>query len=71
VTVDDRAPRPPASAALDALPPIHRNVLRLRLIHGLSAEETARALDVHIRWVHHVQHRALDTLRRSLPANSG
>lgn len=51
-------------AALDALSPIRRQVLVMRVFLGLSAEETARVLDTTPGAVRVVQHRALVALRR-------
>jgi RNA polymerase sigma-70 factor (ECF subfamily) len=51
---------------LEALPDRHRDVLLLRVVAGLSAEETAGALGVSAANVRVIQHRALTTLRTLL-----
>ncbi|GAA4560086.1 sigma-70 family RNA polymerase sigma factor [Pseudonocardia xishanensis] len=51
---------------LGRLPERHRDVLRLRLIEGLSASETAALLGSTPGSVRVTQHRALTTLRRYL-----
>ncbi|WP_067657952.1 sigma factor [Nocardia harenae] len=53
---------------LGELPESQREVLVLRLVLGLSADETARALHTTIGVVRVTQHRALDTLRTTLAA---
>lgn len=52
--------------AIDRLPEIHRNVLLLRDIEGLDAEETARLLDVKTDTVKVRLHRARQALRAVL-----
>jgi RNA polymerase sigma-70 factor, ECF subfamily len=52
--------------AIDRLPEIHRNVLLLRDIEGLDAEETARLLDVKVDTVKVRLHRARQALRAVL-----
>jgi RNA polymerase sigma-70 factor, ECF subfamily len=52
--------------AIDRLPEIHRNVLLLRDIEGLDAEETARLLDVKADTVKVRLHRARQALRALL-----
>jgi len=51
---------------LDALPERQRDVLLLRVVSGLSAEEVAAALDLTPGNVRVLQHRALATLRGRL-----
>jgi RNA polymerase sigma-70 factor (ECF subfamily) len=51
---------------LMGLPPTQREVLLLRLIVGLSAAETAEALDLTPGSVRVLQHRAVSALRRTL-----
>lgn len=53
-------------AHLDELPDRHRDVLLLRVVAGLSAEETADALETTAANVRVIQHRALSSLRTSL-----
>jgi len=53
-------------SAIDGLPEIHRNVLLLRDIEGLDAEETARLLDVKTDTVKVRLHRARQALRAVL-----
>ncbi|WP_433803177.1 sigma factor-like helix-turn-helix DNA-binding protein [Actinomycetospora sp. CA-084318] len=75
VVADELAARPAdgpgAVRALAALPAREREVLRLRVVLGLSAEETAAALGSTPSAVRVVQHRALTALRRTDPAASG
>jgi RNA polymerase sigma-70 factor (ECF subfamily) len=52
-----------ARALLDQLPPIQRELLLLRVVAGLSAEETGAALDMTPGAVRVAQHRALTRLR--------
>lgn len=52
-----------AAALLDRLPPVHRELLLLRVVAGLSAEETGAALDMSPGAVRVAQHRALARLR--------
>jgi len=52
-----------ATALLDRLPPAHRELLLLRVVAGLSAEETGAALDMTPGAVRVAQHRALARLR--------
>ncbi|MCT2587712.1 sigma-70 family RNA polymerase sigma factor [Actinophytocola gossypii] len=61
MNADERA------ALLDALPPRQREIIRLRLVVGLSAQETADRLGMAPSAVRMAQHRALDRLRRQLP----
>lgn len=56
---------------LGRLPERHRDVLRLRLIEGLSAAETAAVLGSTPGSVRVTQHRALTTLRRYLAERQG
>src|SRR5262245_53871960 len=57
-----------AVAAIDALPLPYRQVLRLRLQHGLSPIEIARALEVPVGTVRSQLSRGLEQLRGALPA---
>jgi RNA polymerase sigma-70 factor (ECF subfamily) len=52
-----------AKALLDLLPPAHRELLLLRVVAGLSAEETGAALGMSPGAVRVAQHRALARLR--------
>jgi len=52
-----------ARALLDQLPPMQRELLLLRVVAGLSAEETGAALDMTPGAVRVAQHRALARLR--------
>jgi RNA polymerase sigma-70 factor (ECF subfamily) len=52
-----------AAALLDQLPPAHRELLLLRVVAGLSAEETGAALGMSPGAVRVAQHRALARLR--------
>lgn len=52
-----------AVALLDRLPPAHRELLLLRVVAGLSAEETGAALGMSPGAVRVAQHRALVRLR--------
>ncbi|UVS79049.1 RNA polymerase sigma-D factor [Actinokineospora sp. UTMC 2448] len=58
-------PRPTSEVrtAIAALPPVQREVLRLRLLEGLSADEVAERLSMTPAAVRLVQHRALTALR--------
>ncbi|RZT83980.1 RNA polymerase sigma-70 factor (ECF subfamily) [Pseudonocardia sediminis] len=53
---------------LDELPAQQREIVVLRLITGLSAEETARTVGSTAGAVRVAQHRAMQTMRRSLAA---
>jgi RNA polymerase sigma-70 factor (ECF subfamily) len=56
-----------SSGLLDTLPPRQREILVLRIILGMTAEETAAAVGLGSAGAVRVaQHRALATLRRSL-----
>ncbi len=55
-------------AAIDALPLPYRQVLRLRLVHGLRPVDIARSLEVPVGTVRAQLHRGLEHLRGSLPA---
>ncbi len=55
-------------AAIDALPLPYRQVLRLRLVHGLQPIEIARALELPVGTVRAQVHRGLTQLREALPA---
>lgn len=55
--------------ALDALPVQYRQVLRLRLVHGLQPIEIARALERPVGTVRAQLHRGLVQLRSALPAS--
>ncbi|MGW3958969.1 sigma-70 family RNA polymerase sigma factor [Amycolatopsis sp. NPDC005003] len=59
-----------SSGLLDTLPPRQREILVLRIILGMTAEETAAAVGLGSAGAVRVaQHRALATLRRSLNAH--
>ncbi|RSM38223.1 RNA polymerase subunit sigma-70 [Amycolatopsis balhimycina DSM 5908] len=59
-----------SAGLLDTLPPRQREILVLRIILGLSAEETATAVGLSSAGAVRVaQHRALTTLRRGLLAH--
>jgi RNA polymerase sigma-70 factor (ECF subfamily) len=53
-------------AKLDGLPERHRDVLMLRVVAGLSADEVGEALGTTAANVRVIQHRALGTLRAKL-----
>ena len=53
------------------LPEEQREVLLLRVVVGLSAEETAAAMGMNAGAVRVVQHRALNELRRQVKTGSG
>ncbi len=55
--------------SIDALPVHYRQVLRLRLVHGLQQVEIARALELPIGTVRAQVHRGLAKLRDALPAS--
>lgn len=80
VIEDGRAPGDPASAADDhaelrrafeLLPPADRQILELRVIAGLSVEQTASVLDKAPGAVRTAQSRALARLRRLMRGNGG
>lgn len=50
-------------ALLDRLPPAHRELLLLRVVAGMTAEQTGQALDMTPGAVRVAQHRALARLR--------
>lgn len=52
-----------AYALLDRLPPAHRELILLRVVAGLSAEETGAALGMSPGAVRVAQHRAIARLR--------
>jgi RNA polymerase sigma-70 factor (ECF subfamily) len=54
--------------AIDALPLPYRQVLRLRLVHGLRPVDIARSLEVPVGTVRAQLHRGLEQLRGALPA---
>jgi len=54
-------------AAVDALPLPYRQVLRLRLVHGLRPVDIARSLEVPVGTVRAQLHRGLEQLRTALP----
>jgi RNA polymerase sigma factor (sigma-70 family) len=56
---------------LDALPPRQRDVLQLRTVVGLSAQETAGILGMAPSSVRVTQHRALERLRQKLQGQPG
>lgn len=58
-----------ALAAIDGLPLPYRQVLRLRLVHGLQPIEIARALEQPVGTVRAQLHRGLAQLRSALPAS--
>ncbi len=58
-------------SAIDGLPPIHRTVILLREVEGLSTEETAQALDVSDAVVKVRLHRARAALRDALTREVG
>ncbi|WP_018331287.1 RNA polymerase sigma factor ShbA [Actinomycetospora chiangmaiensis] len=62
-----RAGEPGLLRVVAALPARQREVLHLRVVLGLSAEETAAAIGSTAGAVRVAQHRALATLRRSFP----
>lgn len=55
---------------LEVLPPRQREILRLRIVVGLSAKETAEALGCSPDMVRVTQHRTLRRLRSMLTANN-
>lgn len=55
-------------AAIATMPLPYRQVLRLRLVHGLAPAEIARALEVPAGTVRARLHRGLEQLRGALPA---
>ncbi|UIJ63186.1 sigma-70 family RNA polymerase sigma factor [Amycolatopsis acidiphila] len=57
------------TALLATLPPRTRQILRLRVVDGLSARETAEVLGMSSGSVRVVQHRALSDLRRRVQAD--
>lgn len=54
------------AALLDTLPARQREIMRLRLVVGLTAQETADRLGMAPSAVRMAQHRALDQLRKSM-----
>ena len=60
---------PDLMRAIDALPERQREILRLRVVLGLSAEETATAVESTPGAVRVAQHRALSRLRGGLAAS--
>ncbi|MEV6832093.1 RNA polymerase sigma factor ShbA [Amycolatopsis sp. NPDC051102] len=52
---------------LALLPPLHREILSLRIVSGLSAQETAEALGISVSHVRITQFRALAKLRGLVP----
>ncbi|GAB3456892.1 hypothetical protein GCM10027436_60500 [Actinophytocola sediminis] len=64
----ERGDRPPAdpAALLDALTPRQREIIRLRVVVGLSAQETAERLGMAPAAVRLAQHRALNHLRAAV-----
>jgi RNA polymerase sigma-70 factor, ECF subfamily len=56
------------AAAVAALPRHYRQVLSLRLVHGLELQQIAHSLDVPLGTVKVRLHRGLALLRRALPA---
>ncbi len=55
-------------AAIDAMPLHYRQVLRLRLVHGLQPIEIAQTMEIPVGTVRAQLHRGLAQLRGSLPA---
>lgn len=55
-------------AAIEALPLPYRQVLRLRLVHGLRPVDIARSLEAPVGTVRAQLHRGLEQLRGTLPA---
>ena len=60
---------PDLMRSIDALPERQREILRLRVVLGLSAEETATAVGSTPGAVRVAQHRALSRLRGGLTAS--
>jgi RNA polymerase sigma-70 factor (ECF subfamily) len=56
---------------LDRLPAAQRDVVILRTVVGLSADETAEAVSMSPSGVRLAQHKALDTLRRTMHPDTG
>jgi len=56
---------------LDTLPEKQREILVLRIVVGLSAEETAEIVEASPGAVRVAQHRALSRLRKTLPPDLG
>jgi RNA polymerase sigma-70 factor (ECF subfamily) len=54
------------TAAMAALPEAQREILRLRLVEGLAADEVAERLSMTVSAVRLAQHRALQALRARL-----
>jgi RNA polymerase sigma-70 factor (ECF subfamily) len=50
-----------------SLPPLHQEILSLRIVVGLSANETAEALGISAGNVRITQYRALTKLRAMIP----
>ncbi|KAA9165887.1 sigma-70 family RNA polymerase sigma factor [Amycolatopsis acidicola] len=59
------------SELLARLPPLHQEILTLRLLVGLSANETAEALNISAGNVRVTQHRALSKLRNMITRDGG
>ncbi|MCA8977939.1 MAG: RNA polymerase sigma factor, partial [Planctomycetes bacterium] len=59
------------AAAIDAMSVEYRQVMRLRLMHGLRPIEIARALELPVNTVRVRLHRGRDRLRGTLPASVG
>ena len=57
-------------AAVERLPRQYRQVLSLRLVHGLELQQIASSLEVPLGTVKVRLHRGLSLLRRALPARS-
>ncbi len=55
-------------AAVERLPRHYRQVLSLRLVHGLELQQIAHSLDLPLGTVKVRLHRGMDLLRRTLPA---
>lgn len=65
-----QAPPRPAARLLALLSDTQREVLRLRVVHGLSAQQTAAVLGSTPAAIKLTQHRALEVLRDALAARS-
>lgn len=59
-------PHHPRTTLLNTLTPRQREIMRLRIVVGLSAQETAERLGMAPAAVRLAQHRALTHLRASL-----
>lgn len=66
MSADEPMDRGDARTLLDLLPPRQREIMRLRVVVGLSAQETAERLGMAPSAVRLAQHTALDRLRAAL-----